>query len=158
MFKKRIDELGRIVIPKELRNNFKIKDFDELELYIENDSIIIKKSLGIENYKNVIDDLLKLIKYFVKFDILITDKNKIISSTNENFQYNDTIKVDLTSFNNTKFVGELFLNRNANHYVYSNPIIVDSNLIGYLIILNELEENNTEIINLIKNVLISIIS
>ena len=40
MFKKRIDELGRIVIPKELRNNFKIKDFDELELYIENDSII----------------------------------------------------------------------------------------------------------------------
>ena len=35
-FKKRIDELGRIVIPKQIRNTFKIKNFDNGELLQQN--------------------------------------------------------------------------------------------------------------------------
>ena len=44
---RRIDDLGRVVIPKELRRNFKIKDGDPLELFIEKDSgmICLKKYL-----------------------------------------------------------------------------------------------------------------
>ena len=38
-----IDELGRIVIPKELRKVFGIKDRDELEIFVENNMIILKK-------------------------------------------------------------------------------------------------------------------
>ena len=51
---KRIDELGRIVIPKQIRNNFKINNFDELEMFIEKDTIVLKKSIGIEIYKELI--------------------------------------------------------------------------------------------------------
>lgn len=44
---RRIDDLGRVVIPKEIRRNFKIKDGDPLELFIEKDSgtICLKKYL-----------------------------------------------------------------------------------------------------------------
>ena len=35
-----VDELGRIVIPKEIRRSFKIKDRDLLEIFIEGDSIV----------------------------------------------------------------------------------------------------------------------
>ena len=39
-----IDELGRIVIPKELRKRFDIKEGqDSLEIYVESDMIILKK-------------------------------------------------------------------------------------------------------------------
>jgi len=38
-----IDELGRVVIPKELRKVFGIKDRDELEIFVENNMIILKK-------------------------------------------------------------------------------------------------------------------
>ena len=40
---RRVDELGRIVIPKEIRKTFRIEVKDELEIYVEEDRIILKK-------------------------------------------------------------------------------------------------------------------
>ena len=40
---RRVDELGRIVIPKELRKTFTINERDSLEIYVEDDRIILKK-------------------------------------------------------------------------------------------------------------------
>ena len=40
---RRIDELGRIVVPKEIRNSLEINSTDNIEIYVENDSIILKK-------------------------------------------------------------------------------------------------------------------
>ena len=43
---RRIDELGRIVIPKEIRKNLRIKNGESLEIYLENDSIILIAATG----------------------------------------------------------------------------------------------------------------
>lgn len=40
---RKVDELGRIVLPKELRNTFKIDHKDPIEIFVEGDSIILKK-------------------------------------------------------------------------------------------------------------------
>lgn len=40
---RRIDDLGRVVIPKEIRHNMKISEGEPLEIFIEDDSIIFKK-------------------------------------------------------------------------------------------------------------------
>ena len=40
---RRIDDLGRIVIPKEIRRNLRIKEGDNLEVFIEGEDIILKK-------------------------------------------------------------------------------------------------------------------
>lgn len=40
---RRADELGRIVIPMEIRNRFNIKEKDPMEIYVDSDSIILKK-------------------------------------------------------------------------------------------------------------------
>lgn len=40
---RRVDELGRIVIPIELRRNLDISEKDALEIYVESDHIILKK-------------------------------------------------------------------------------------------------------------------
>ncbi len=43
---KRIDEVGRIVLPKELRKMFDLKeDVDSVEIFVEGDQIILKKYL-----------------------------------------------------------------------------------------------------------------
>ena len=39
-----VDELGRIVLPKELRNSLKIGTKDLLEIHIEGDMIVLKKN------------------------------------------------------------------------------------------------------------------
>lgn len=40
---RRVDELGRIVIPKELRRTMTIDENDALEIFVDGDKIILKK-------------------------------------------------------------------------------------------------------------------
>ena len=40
---RKVDELGRIVLPLELRKTLNIDTKDSLEIYVEGDSIILKK-------------------------------------------------------------------------------------------------------------------
>lgn len=40
---RRLDELGRVVIPIELRNKFNISEKDPIEIYVEGNCIILKK-------------------------------------------------------------------------------------------------------------------
>ena len=40
---RKVDELGRIVLPIELRRTLNIDIKDSIEIYVENDSIVLKK-------------------------------------------------------------------------------------------------------------------
>jgi len=40
---RKIDELGRIVLPIELRRTLNISDKDSLEIYVDQESVILKK-------------------------------------------------------------------------------------------------------------------
>ncbi len=42
-FVRKIDELGRIVLPIEIRQNLDIKEKDPLEIFLKDDGIFIKK-------------------------------------------------------------------------------------------------------------------
>lgn len=41
---RKVDELGRIVLPLEARNTLEIREKQNLDIYIEDDSIIIRKN------------------------------------------------------------------------------------------------------------------
>ena len=40
---RKMDELGRVVIPIEIRNQFNIAEKDPVEIYVDGSSIVIKK-------------------------------------------------------------------------------------------------------------------
>lgn len=40
---RRIDELGRVVLPVELRRSMELEVRDSVEIYVEGDSIVLKK-------------------------------------------------------------------------------------------------------------------
>lgn len=40
---RKVDELGRVVIPIEIRNKFNIVEKDPIEIYVDGSSIILKK-------------------------------------------------------------------------------------------------------------------
>ena len=40
---RKVDELGRVVIPIEIRNQFNIVEKDPIEIYVDGSSIILKK-------------------------------------------------------------------------------------------------------------------
>lgn len=70
---RKVDELGRIVIPIELRRNLGIDEKDSLEIYVEDDHIMLKKyspaclfcsnasGITVYNGKNICRDCLSAI-------------------------------------------------------------------------------------------------
>lgn len=40
---RKVDELGRVVLPKELRTTLNIAQRDPLEIYVDGDNIVLKK-------------------------------------------------------------------------------------------------------------------
>lgn len=56
---RRIDDLGRVVIPREIRKQFLIKEGDQLEIFVNKDEIILKKydvSIGMKELVRKLDD------------------------------------------------------------------------------------------------------
>lgn len=48
---RRIDELGRVVIPKEIRRTLRIREGDSLEIYTDREGgVILKNILRLENW------------------------------------------------------------------------------------------------------------
>lgn len=43
---RKVDELGRVVLPKELRRTLDIHEKDAMEIYVDNDKIILKKHVS----------------------------------------------------------------------------------------------------------------
>lgn len=56
---RRVDELGRVVLPCELRNVMHIKEKDALEVYTDNDRIILKKYEPACLFTGSMDDLIE---------------------------------------------------------------------------------------------------
>ena len=76
-----IDELGRLTVPKEIRDNIHIKEGDYVDFHIdENDNIIIKKQgyAIARKIQNIIDDVIRVDSESPVIDILRTAKNKFI--------------------------------------------------------------------------------
>ena len=80
---RKIDELGRIVIPKEIRRNLGIRDGESLEIYTESDGIILKKHSQIEKYEEMGGKLCELISSVFHIDVMITDREKIIAAQDD---------------------------------------------------------------------------
>ena len=158
-FKKRIDELGRIVIPKQIRNAFKIKNFDELELFIEEENIIIKKTGGILLLKNKLDNFLDFIKEYNNIDAFILDKNEVVSS---NINYlNNTVNFDSLLYLNNQEYLEINISDNVylKGYIKSYQLIYDSNLYGTVVfVLKNRIDSYNNLLNDIVNILLDFIN
>ena len=76
---RKIDELGRIVIPKELRKVLKISSGDDLEILVENNQIILKKYSQMQNIKDEGNKLIASLNNLIDSHIFITDKDQVIT-------------------------------------------------------------------------------
>ena len=73
---RRIDELGRIVIPKEIRKNLRIHEGENIEIYInEKENIVLKKHSLIKEIDDFAQKFTDSLHSFFKKDI---SKNKIL--------------------------------------------------------------------------------
>ena len=56
---RKVDELGRIVLPMELRKSMGIKEKDALEIFVDGDKVILKKYEPADIFTGSMDDLIE---------------------------------------------------------------------------------------------------
>ena len=77
---RRIDELGRIVIPKEIRKNLRIQDGESMEIVIVDDgNILLKRYMVMNKLEGLSQNFTDAIYGLVKKNVLITDIDKVIA-------------------------------------------------------------------------------
>lgn len=81
---RRIDELGRIVIPKEIRKNMHLKPGELLEIFLnDSETITLKKHSIISKKEEFITKYVNVLASKIKADIYITSLNSVEISNKE---------------------------------------------------------------------------
>lgn len=156
---RRIDNLGRIVIPKSVRKVMKIKNGDNLQVFTEEENIIIKKYSELEKLKNIPKILKQTLEDIIKKEVYITDREKIIIPSKKNDYSKEKIIELIESRKITINKNIIEKKSNKKDIITTIPIIVSGDIYGTVIILsNDLltkEEISTAktIIKLIEKIL-----
>ena len=159
---RRIDDLGRIVIPKEIRRTLKVNEGDNLEIYVNNDEIILKKYSVVGDITDLASKLVSVFYKNYNKSLLITDRERVIAvSKNIEKTYN--------SLELTNIIKDSINNRNEVVFDDSNvvvggkkenkflliPIITNSDAIGSIILIDEdIDDNLKSVIRLLVSILI----
>ena len=78
---RRIDELGRIVIPKEIRRTLKIREGTPLEIYSgDNGELLLKKYSPITELSELAKDICKSIAVCAQKSVILTNMETVIAS------------------------------------------------------------------------------
>jgi AbrB family transcriptional regulator (stage V sporulation protein T) len=148
---KRIDDLGRIVIPKELRKNLNIRLGELMEISIDSsNNLILKKRRSLKLMEHYINELLNIFKLSSNHNFILVDNDDVIAATDKtNLNFSE-----LSTFCNNKIKEEKMILCCGKYYYYLlEPIIVDSNYLGSVIVLsnnNDFKEIDSTFIKLLQ--------
>ena len=79
---RRIDDLGRVVIPKEIRRSFRIKEGDPLEIYTDADGeVIFKKYSPIGELSNFANQYAEVLHKDAGLPIAIMDNDHVVAAS-----------------------------------------------------------------------------
>ena len=83
---RRVDELGRIVLPREMRKSLNIRVGTKLEIGIaDGNKLLLSKYSDIATLKEYSDAVTNSIAVSIDHDVLISDMDKILSSSKKKY-------------------------------------------------------------------------
>lgn len=81
---RRIDDLGRVVIPKEIRRTLRIREGDPLEIFVDRDGeVILKKYSPISELGHFAQEYAESLFDSLKIPVLICDRDDVIAIAGE---------------------------------------------------------------------------
>ncbi len=156
---RRIDDLGRIVIPKEIRKTLHIRDGESMEIFVDNDYITLKKYSSFDEFVNIAKILVDSIYKEIKKTVFITDMNKVVSYNSVDRKkyvdykissYLEKIINERKSVNLSNFNGALVEDIKSDPYCLIYPIIANGDASGAVILTSSNDDINQNEEQLIK--------
>lgn len=103
---RRIDELGRVVIPKEMRKTLRIKEGDPLEIYANKEELVFKKYSPIASVESYARIVAEGISELTEKVCVVTDTDKVVYVSNGRYK-------DILGENLTKSIDNVLKNRRS---------------------------------------------
>ena len=75
---RRIDELGRIVIPKEIRRVLRIREGDPIEIFTDGDAVVLKKYARIRELGDYAETYCQALTGALGFSAAVTDTETVL--------------------------------------------------------------------------------
>ncbi|MFI3328949.1 MAG: AbrB/MazE/SpoVT family DNA-binding domain-containing protein [bacterium] len=154
---RRIDELGRIVIPKEVRKKLKIRNGDSIDIYIDQEKIVLEKYSALKDLDTIIKVLLETLKKVYNAKIVITDMSKIIATTINQVAIHDNITeeyITIIEKMQTQDLNQTNIKLNDSYTIdtYSKikPIIIYGDLFGSILIM-DCNNKSVELLDVINS-------
>lgn len=136
---RKIDELGRIVLPKELRKCLNINTGDDFQISLEDEKIILEKYSYLKSNEQEIISIINCFINETSYDISLIINNKIINKNNEIIDNSLDRIIQTRKVFECKNIEKLKLNDNLiieGRYIII-PIVVNSDLLGTIIIVSK---------------------
>ena len=146
---RRIDDLGRVVIPKEIRRTMRIREGDPLEIYTDREGeVIFKKYSPIGELSAFAAQYADTLNKTCGMSVLITDRDVVIASEGvPNKEYTDRklsadtadIIESRTLYAQNPDCEKLFaIDDGSNHYIScAMPIISEGDIVGCVLSLSQ---------------------
>lgn len=162
---RRVDGLGRIVIPKEIRKVLKIKENEQVEINVTDDKIVLNRYSELDEYDISLEKLIEAVKEVYDKDILITNLNSFVLTSNS---YKNLIGLEISSYLNDiletrkdifeNSVCSLSLNETIDDIETSyliKTIIKNGDTIGLLVFLSDktIENSDLKVFELVNSFL-----
>jgi AbrB family transcriptional regulator, stage V sporulation protein T len=143
---RRIDDLGRVVIPKEIRRNLRIREGDSLEIYVDNaGDVILKKYSPVEDLSEFSQQYADALYLAINKDIIICDRDIIVAATGnlkkkylhkkispqlEKFMTNRTSKIEKENIEL-----EISEDKSENQHYVVQPILSSGDCVGAVLVI-----------------------
>ncbi|MBR2377740.1 MAG: AbrB/MazE/SpoVT family DNA-binding domain-containing protein [Clostridia bacterium] len=89
---RRIDDLGRIVIPKEIRKTLKIKEGDPLEIFVQTNEVMLKRYSPINSITDSVILVAKSLFKETNYSVVILDNECVVAAEGDAKAFlNDTL-------------------------------------------------------------------
>lgn len=156
---RRIDELGRIVVPKEIRKKLKIREGDNLDIFVSEDTVILRKYSPLNDLETILKVLLDGYKRISNVTVVVTDLTKIVASSKPEIEadsliteiYNQLLSQKEQLTINKNFGVQITEDYKSNQNILIKPIVNYGDLFGSVILFSEYEtlQNQQEVIDII---------
>lgn len=84
---RRLDELGRIVIPKEMRKSMRLEVGDEMQIVSDGETLSIKRMSGLLANKKMLKAIARVLCDEIEADVCICDTHKAVACDGKRKKY-----------------------------------------------------------------------
>ena len=134
----RVDDLGRVVIPKEIRRTLRIREGDPLEIFLDRDGgVIFKKYSVLDDMGELGAGIFSALKSAGFSSVVFYNRDKPVLGVARRGMP-DEVPTSWYEFYNS---GRVYDDENGNHVT---PLYLDGELIGFIAVRENIGKNNDD--------------